>query len=210
MATALFDRFDVQLVAGTDAAVVRDENSSTGELNVMIVGGGISVWFNGRGKVPAHITIKEVEVMKYIAVGGLAGEYADGSWWEREDQFNLMDPADSHEAPKAMKRSWARVNKIGLPEPLLAPCFPGSAGSKDDWDRIVDHVVELHNAGTLSGFISGGAKDKWLQAPLVYPSLAAIRSANLEALKCDPEVCCPLTPSSHTHPRSSHLPLTHV
>ena len=76
----------------------------------MIVGGGVALRFNGRSKhIPTTLTIREVDVLKFIAVGALAGEHTDSIWWEREDVFGLIDPEDNFEAPKAMKRSWARV-----------------------------------------------------------------------------------------------------
>ena len=43
--TALYDPFNAHLVAGSAVASVRDENSSTGAVSTMIVGGGVSVRF---------------------------------------------------------------------------------------------------------------------------------------------------------------------
>ena len=59
---------------------------------------------------------------------------------------------------KALKRSWARVNKDALPAPLFAPRFAGAPGSKADWDALLAHVIELHNAEKLPGFITCGAR----------------------------------------------------
>ena len=193
----LFDAFNDHLEAGSETPVQRtDETSSAGALNCMIVGGGVALRFNGRSKhIPTTLTIREVDVLKFIAVGALAGERTDSIWWEREDVFGLIDPEDNFEAPKAMKRSWARVVKGALNEPVYAPRYPGTAGSKDDWDRLVERALELHNQGKLSGFIGVGAKDKWLTAPLVYPSMATMRSANMQALKSDSEVRAPTAPS---------------
>ena len=188
--TALYDPFNAHLVAGSAVASVRDENSSTGAVSTMIVVGGVSVRFTGRGKVPVPLLVKDVEVTKFIAVCGLTGEHADGIWWVREDQFNLMDADDNFEAPKAMKRSWGRVIKTALKEPLYAPRFPGTAGSREDWERLVDRSVELHNEGKLADFIATGAKDKWLNAPFVYPPLATISLSDMDLLKSDPEVQC--------------------
>ena len=185
----LFDAFNGHLEAGSDRPVQRTDASSAGAINCMIVGGGVALRFNGRSKhIPTMLTSREVDVIKFIAVGALAGEHTDSMWWEREDVFSLMDADDNFEAPKAMKRSWARVVKSALNQPVYAPRYPGTAGSKDDWDRLVEHALELHNQGKLSGFIGSGAKDKWLTAPLVYPSMATMRSANMQALKSDSEV----------------------
>ena len=76
----------------------------------MIIGGGIAVRLvDGRAKsVPTVLSIKDVEIIRFMAVSGLAGEYADAAWWAREDQFS--DGA----VMAAIKKSWARVNKEAL------------------------------------------------------------------------------------------------
>jgi hypothetical protein len=188
--TALFDTANAHLVAGAAAALERDDASKNGAISAMIVGGGVALRIPKVRSVPTKIQVKDLEVLKFLAVGGLSGEHEDGLWWQREDQFNFKDGEEGFEAARAMKRSWSRVAKGAVDEPLFAPRFPGSAGSKDDWDRLVERAVELHNAGKLPGYVAMGAKNEWLDGPVVWPSLLTIRSANLDSLKKDPEVRC--------------------
>ena len=111
----LFDAFNGHLEAGSDRPVQRTDASSAGAINCMIVGGGVALRFNGRSKhIHTMLTSREVDVIKFIAVGALAGEHTDSMWWEREDVLSMMDADDNFEAPKAMKRSWARVVKSAL------------------------------------------------------------------------------------------------
>ena len=97
-----------------------------------------------------------------------------------QDQFDAKS-----DSSVVMKRSWARVQHKGLPEPLYAPRFPTASNAKDDWDAILDHVVELHNEGKLPGFITWGARRAAWQdaASNVFPTLLAIRQANGAALR---------------------------
>lgn len=203
MPTPLFDAANVYLKADASMAL-RDEDSTTGAINSMIIGGGISLHYTPMARtVPAKIKLEDVELLKFMAVGGLSGEHADGAWWSREDQFNLKAADDGYDAARSMKRSWGRVVKTALDEPLLAPRFPGSSGSKEDWVALAARAVELHNDGLIPGVVAVGAKSRWLDAPIIYPSLAKIREANYEALKKDHEV------RAHTHARTTHAP-THA
>ena len=114
---------------------------------------------DGRAKsVPTVLSIKDVEIIRFMAVSGLAGEYADAVWWAREDQFS--DGA----VMAAIKKSWARVNKEALDQPLYAPKFPGAAGAKANWDALLNHVIELHNDGKVDGLISFGSRKEWPRA----------------------------------------------
>ena len=66
----LFDAFNGHLEAGSDRPVQRTDASSAGAINCMIVGGGVALRFNGRSKhIPTMLTSREVDVIKFIAVG---------------------------------------------------------------------------------------------------------------------------------------------
>lgn len=113
----------------------KDEGSQCGSVQEIIAGGGIAVRLaNGHAKsVPSCVSFKDVEMLKFMAVTGLTGEYVDALWWAREDQFLTTKTSANHAEVSAMKRSWARVAKDMLYKPLYAPRFPGTGGSADDW-----------------------------------------------------------------------------
>ena len=60
--------------------------------------------------MPAKIKDDDIEILRFVAVGGVAGAFADELWWVREDSPELL----------ALKRSWGRVDKGALPEPIYA------------------------------------------------------------------------------------------
>ena len=186
----IFDYSNSVLKAGEVDAVPREDESEVGDFHEMLSGGGVAVRHLARGTkaVPATIEVGDLEVVKYLAATSLAGEFEDGAWWVRSDEFSV--PSNPlHAKCSALKRSWARVDKDALPMPLFAPRFPGTAGSTEDYTALVQRVVDLHNAGKVPGLVAHGARDKWLRAPVaVYPSLLLIREANADALKCDNEV----------------------
>ena len=179
----LFESAHAHLKAGASAPETRsDVEAGTGELCEMITGGGIAVRMrNGRVKsVPAVVRAADLEILQYMAVTSIAGEHQDAGWWMRVDQFDAASDSNA-----MMKRSWLRVDTGGLPKPLYAPGFPGAAGAKESWVKLLDHVVHLHNTGKLTNFITHGAREAaWDTAvPNVFPTLLAIREANASALK---------------------------
>ena len=94
----LFDAFNDHLEAGSETPVQRtDETSSAGALNCMIVGGGVALRFNGRSKhIPTTLTIREVDVLKFIAVGALAGEHTDSVHLELKKCFGFLELEVDH------------------------------------------------------------------------------------------------------------------
>ena len=187
-AQQLFEDAHAYLKAGAGASTAREvEEQSCASETSTIAGGGIALrLLNGHAKtVPPKIKADDVEVVRYLAVGGLAGEFSDCLWWAREDSPDLP----------ALKRSWGRVDKGALSEPLFAPRFPGTAGAKADWDALKADAVALHCSGKVPGLIAVGARDKWLEQPMVYPILGKIKAANWDDLKgvcpglLDPMIC---------------------
>ena len=176
----LFESSHSHLQAGVEEAVSREEESNAGELDCMVMGGGIAVRLvDGKKKaVPEKVTCEDLEMLKFFAFVGLTSEHTDAAWWHREDQ--PVEPS--------FKRSWARVRKDALEEPLYAPKLPGAVGSKEDFAALLTRVVELHNAGQLAGFITCGARKQWPPKPNVFPTLFTMRKANLARLKEDAEV----------------------
>ena len=83
--------------------------------------------------------------------------------------------------------------------PVYAPAFPGAPGAAENWTQLVEMVLDLHNTGKLPGFISTGSWPS--DDALVFPTLAAVRDANLKALKrtLAPAGCCLV--AAHAHAR---------
>jgi hypothetical protein len=169
----LFDASNVMLKAGEDMATARDDASELGTFSEVISGGGIAVRLTAPRAVavPKTIRISEVEIIKFHSVHSLAGEWAECSWWLREDEFNLSSSDPNCEKMKALKRTWARVKKEALPEPLYAPRLPGTAHAGSDWDALAAHMVELHNAGKVPGLIATGPRVR------AWPSQRCVRLA---------------------------------
>ena len=186
----LFESAISHLKAGAAVADCREEESTLGDLTSTILGGGIAVRLaDGKKKsVPAKVEAKELEMLRFMAIVGLSGEHVDAVWWAREDQLVVASSHESYAGITQLKRAWARVKKDALSEPLFAPRFPTSSGAKADWDALLACVVDLHNSGKVPGLISHGKRDRWPDAPNVYPSSASIRDANLASLKEDGEI----------------------
>ena len=106
-----------------------------------------------------------------------------------QDSFVVKETDELHSKYTAMKKSWGRVSKEGLPQPLFAPKFPGTSGAPTSWAALTDWVVEQHNAGKVPGLIACGSKEAWLKAPMsVAPSLPMMRAANHAKLMLDSEI----------------------
>jgi hypothetical protein len=163
----------MHLKAGATATEQRQEESDAGAINCMFVGGAITVRvLNGKLKsVPKKLENKDVEMMKFMAVGGLAGEHEDSYWFAREDQLLPRPSDENHAAISQLKRSWVRVNKEALAQPLYAPLFPSTPNSTPNWDALLARALELHNAGKLEGC----ARPSRARAP---PFRAATRTAH--------------------------------
>ena len=191
----LFHPSTFQLKAGEDKAILRKEEASIlGEYDEVIVGGGVALRFKGGSRViPNKLYAQDVEIVKYLAVLGVHGEYDDDLWWLREDEFAVTargaDDAYS-EHMKELRASWGRISKDSLKEPLYAPRFPSSAGAKADWDALIARALELHNLGKVPGLVAQGARGRWLnEGPMnVFPALSLIRDTNLADLRRDPEM----------------------
>ena len=57
------------------------------------------------------------------------------------------------------KNTYKSLPRDELPDELLAPPFPGTAGAKQPWRDIVEHVVALYNSGELpDGVITTGGR----------------------------------------------------
>ena len=183
--TPLFESGRAHLKAGENDSITRGDESTVGELHEMVLGGGIAVrLLNGKAKsVPQKVAASDLEVLEFMAVISLAGEHEDGAWWMRKDQLVLRATDEGYNASKALKKSWGRVDKGRLPEPIFAPRLPGTAGANGDWHALLELVVEKHNAGEVPDLISFGARAPWLDAPNVFPTLRTIRDRNLAALK---------------------------
>ena len=190
----LFDSSHTMLKAGEETPVSREEGSVIGSFSEIISGGGVAVRYMGPGgrgvqTVPSTVKAENLELMQFMSVTSLAGEWQDASWWLRKDVF-LVSPSDAlHTKYTSMKKSWGRVSKEALKQPLFAPKFPGTAGAATSWAALVEWVVEQHNAGKAPGLIACGSREAWLNAPMcVAPSLGMIRAANLDSLKRDSEI----------------------
>jgi len=172
-----FDASNKMLKAGEDKAIDRDEGSELGTFSEVIVGGGIALRYTqARAQsVPTNVRITDVEIVKYVAEYSLAGEWVDSAWWTRVDEFSVPASDENYEKFKTLKRTWARVNKEGLPEPLYAPRFPGTAGSAADWEALTARAVELHNEGKVPGLIGFGAKVRHRARSTWRPSTSSSR-----------------------------------
>jgi hypothetical protein len=86
----------------------------------------------------------------------------------------LVWPGAVQTLSEESKKLYKTVLRTGadLPNVLVSPPVPGSAGSKDGITRILEWVIEEHNAGRLEGVITTGAKGvfpKTEDALLVFP-----------------------------------------
>jgi hypothetical protein len=119
-------------------------------------------------------------VLLFTVISG--GEHEDGMWWAPEHELVALSKSDPLAGAKqAIRRSWSAVNKRALPSPIYAPKFPKTVGAPETWAALVQHAVELHNEGSLKGFISTGAG--WPEVSFIFPTLQVVRQLNLEALK---------------------------
>ena len=93
MATAeLFNSSHNMLKAGSDLAVAREEESVLGAFAEIISGGGIAARFVGAGgravqAVPAIVKADQLDIMPFMSVTCVAGEWQDAMWWMRKDSF---------------------------------------------------------------------------------------------------------------------------
>ena len=129
---------------------------------------------------PRHLTLAQVEFRAWFSLTGF-GTYEGTGWLQRSDVLR---------SDEGVRHTWAKVNKEALSMPVYAPAFPGAPGALNNWTQLVEMVLDLHNTGKLPGFISTGAWPS--DDALVFPTLAAVRDANLKALKrtLAPAACC--------------------
>ena len=107
----------------------------------------------------------------------------DGAWWSREDQLRVRSNDENYGSTVQLKRSWAHISKEKLNMPILAPRFPNTPGSKEDWDALLKYVVDLYNDGKLPDFISYGSRKNWPSPSNVFPTLKILRDLNWEGIK---------------------------
>ena len=152
---------------------------------------------------PKRLTLAQVEFRAWFSLTGF-GTYEGTGWLQRSDVLR---------SDEGVRHTWAKVNKEALPMPVYAPAFPGAPGAAENWTQLVEMVLDLHNTGKLPGFISTGSWPS--DDALVFPTLAAVRDANLKALKrtLAPAGCCLLAAACclffHTHTRThahTHTP----
>jgi hypothetical protein len=129
----LFENVRSHLRAGLAESTLRDEagTSSSGRIDEFITGGGIGLRMkNGSLRtVPKTVKRVEVEYRCFFSLSSLAGEHEDGLWWASEAQLLPEGRQDPDAAEKAsIRRSWSRVNKEALEQPIYAPKFPRTAG----------------------------------------------------------------------------------
>ena len=129
---------------------------------------------------PKRLTLAQVEFRAWFSLTGF-GTYEGTGWLQRSDVLR---------SDEGVRHTWAKVNKEALPMPVYAPAFPGTPGAADNWTQLVEMVLDLYNTGKLPGFISTGSWPS--DDALVFPTLAAVRDANLKALKrtLAPAGCC--------------------
>ena len=126
---------------------------------------------------PKRLTLAQVEFRAWFSLTGF-GTYEGTGWLQRSDVLR---------SDEGVRHTWAKVNKEALPMPVYAPAFPGTPGAADNWTQLVEMVLDLYNTGKLPGFISTGSWPS--DDALVFPTLAAVRDANLKALKRTPAAC---------------------
>ena len=126
---------------------------------------------------PKRLTLAQVEFRAWFSLTGF-GTYEGTGWLQRSDVLR---------SDEGVRHTWAKVNKEALPMPVYAPAFPGTPGAADNWTQLVEMVLDLHNTGKLPGFISTGSWPS--DDALVFPTLVAVRDANLKALKRTPAGC---------------------
>lgn len=121
---------------------------------------------------PKRLTLAQVEFRAWFSLTGF-GTYEGTGWFQRSDVLR---------SDEGVRHTWMKVNKEALPMPVYAPAFPGTPGAVNNWTQLVEMVLDLHNSGKLPGFISTGS---WPSDDAqVFPTIAAVRDANLKALMC--------------------------
>jgi hypothetical protein len=182
----LFDDARAHLRAGLDETSRRDETgtSCSGDVNEFIVGGGLQLRMKSGSvrTVPTPLKVSDVEHRCYFALSSLGGEHEDGMWWAPEHELVALSKSDPLAGAKqAIRRSWSAVNKRALPSPIYAPKFPKTVGAPETWAALVQHAVELHNEGSLKGFISTGAG--WPEGSPTHPVWASGHPLQVDAYK---------------------------
>ena len=145
---------------------------------------------------PKRLTLAQVEFRAWFSLTGF-GTYEGTGWLQRSDVLR---------SDEGVRHTWAKVNKEALPMPVYAPAFPGTPGAADNWTQLVEMVLDLYNTGKLPGFISTGSWPS--DDALVFPTLAAVRDANLKALKRTLAPACTIGRMRCTHARVHALSLS--
>ena len=181
-AVTSFDSVHSFLRAGEAQPLKRSLGSEDG-ISCYIMGGHVQMRVKDsrvNQVAPRHLTLAQVEFRTWFSLTGF-GTYEGTGWFQRSDVLR---------SDEGVRHTWAKVNKEALSMPVYAPAFPGAPGALNNWTQLVEMVLDLHNTGKLPGFISTGAWPS--DDALVFPTLAAVRDANLKALKrtLAPAACC--------------------